>query len=100
MDIESVNERFGADIVVTRNTCTNENGEVILEAFTTLMGHEGDNSIRLKWDTETGQVVRTGVISIGLPAPGSMYTRTSGFSQYKRAVRRFAIDRTGSARVM
>ena len=24
-----------------------------------MMGHEGDNSISLKWDTETGQVVRT-----------------------------------------
>ncbi len=60
MEIESVNERFGADIVVTKNTCSNQNGDVILEAFTTLMGHEGDNSIQLKWDKETGQVVRTG----------------------------------------
>jgi acyl-CoA thioesterase FadM len=58
-DIESVNERFGADIVVTRNTCTNQNGEVLLVAHTTLMGHEGDNSIQLRWDKETGQVVRT-----------------------------------------
>ena len=24
-----------------------------------MMGHEGDNSISLKYDTETGQVVRT-----------------------------------------
>lgn len=60
MEIESVNERFGADIVVTKNTCTDEQGEVILTAYTTLMGHEGDNSIQLKWDKETGQVVRTG----------------------------------------
>ena len=52
-------ERFGADIVVTRNTCTNQNGEMLLEAYTTLMGHEGDNSIQLRWDKETGQVVRT-----------------------------------------
>jgi acyl dehydratase len=59
MDIQSVNERFGADIVVTRNTCTNENGEVLLVAHTTLMGHEGDDSIQLRWDKETGQVVRT-----------------------------------------
>ncbi|SPM28920.1 (3R)-hydroxyacyl-ACP dehydratase subunit HadC [Mycobacterium terramassiliense] len=59
MDIESVNERFGADIVVTKNTCTNERGEVLLEAYTTLMGHEGDDSIQLRWDKETGQVVRT-----------------------------------------
>ncbi|GAB3038024.1 (3R)-hydroxyacyl-ACP dehydratase subunit HadC [Mycobacterium bourgelatii] len=59
MEIQSVNERFGADIVVTKNTCTNQHGEVILVAYTTLMGHEGDNSIQLKWDKETGQVVRT-----------------------------------------
>ncbi|MCV7075006.1 (3R)-hydroxyacyl-ACP dehydratase subunit HadC [Mycobacterium szulgai] len=59
MEIQSVNERFGADIVVTKNTCTNEDGETILVAYTTLMGHEGDNSIQLKWDKETGQVVRT-----------------------------------------
>ena len=60
MEVESVNERFGADIVVTKNTCTNEAGEVVLEAYTTLMGHEGDDSIQLKWDKESGQVVRTG----------------------------------------
>ena len=59
MEVESVNERFGADIVVTKNTCTNEDGEVILEAYTTLMGHEGDDSIQLRWDKESGQVVRT-----------------------------------------
>ena len=59
MEIESVVERFGADIVVTRNTLTNNDGEVVLEAYTTVMGHEGDNSINLKWDKETGQVVRT-----------------------------------------
>jgi acyl dehydratase len=61
MYVESVDERFGADIVVTRNVCENEKGEVIMEAFTTLMGHEGDNSITAKWDPETGQVVRTAV---------------------------------------
>jgi acyl dehydratase len=59
MDIESVNERFGADIVVTESTCTNQDGEVILVAYTTLMGHEGDDSIQLRWDKESGQVVRT-----------------------------------------
>jgi acyl dehydratase len=61
MYIESVDERFGADIVTTRNVCESEDGEVIMEAFTTLMGHEGDNSISAKWDPETGQVVRTAV---------------------------------------
>ena len=56
MEVQSVVERFGADIVVTRSVCTNEDGEVVLEGFTTLMGHEGDNSISVKWDPESGQV--------------------------------------------
>jgi meromycolic acid (3R)-3-hydroxyacyl-[acyl-carrier protein] dehydratase HadC len=59
MVIDSVNERFGADIVVTRNTLTNQHGELVLTAYTTVMGHEGDNSVNLKWDMESGQVVRT-----------------------------------------
>ncbi len=59
MDVHSVNERFGADIVVTRNTLTNDNGELVMESYTTLMGHEGDSSIQLEWDLESGQVVRT-----------------------------------------
>lgn len=59
MEIASVTERFGADIVVTRNLCTNDDGELVLESFTTMMGHEGDESVNLKWDAETGQVVRT-----------------------------------------
>ena len=61
MYIETVDERFGADIVTTRNVCATEDGEVVMEAFTTLMGHEGDNSISAKWDPETGQVIRTAV---------------------------------------
>ncbi|ORB85525.1 3-hydroxyacyl-ACP dehydratase [Mycobacterium kansasii] len=60
MDIHSVDERFGADIVVTKNTCHNDNGELVLEAYTTLMGQQGDGSAKLKWDKESGQVVRTG----------------------------------------
>src|SRR5215472_5226484 len=59
MDIHSVDERFGADIVVTRNICINDDGELVLEAYTTLMGHEADDSIQLKWDKESGQVIRT-----------------------------------------
>ena len=59
MHIESVDERFGADIVTSRNVLTDErNGEVVMESFTTLMGHEGDNSISAGWDPETGQVLR------------------------------------------
>ncbi len=61
MHVESVDERFGADIVVTRNVCTNRHGEVVLEAYTTMMGHEGDNSISVKWDPESGQVMRKAV---------------------------------------
>ena len=33
-------------------------GEVVLEAFTTLMGHEGETSSKIKLDAETGQVTR------------------------------------------
>ena len=61
MHIESVVERFGADIVTTRNVCAELDGTVVMEAFTTLMGHEGDNSISAKWDPESGQVIRTAV---------------------------------------
>jgi acyl dehydratase len=61
MHIETVDERFGADIVTTRNVCKSQDGELVMEAFTTLMGHEGDNSIAVKWDPETGQVVRTAI---------------------------------------
>lgn len=58
MEIQFVDERFGADIVVTRNICTDDDGEMVLEAYTTMMGHEGDNSIQVKWDPETGKVMR------------------------------------------
>ena len=59
MEVISVNERFGADIVQTRNLALDENGELYMEAYTTLMGHEGDDSISVKYDAETGQVTRT-----------------------------------------
>jgi acyl dehydratase len=61
MHVHSVDERFGADIVVTRNVCTDEHGELIIEAYTTLMGHEGDDSIQVRWDPKSGQVMRTAV---------------------------------------
>ena len=50
---------------VTRNVCPRRERRVVLEAFTTLMGHEGDNSISVKWDPESGQVVRTARRRIG-----------------------------------
>ena len=37
----------------------NADDEVVLEAFTTLMGHDGDNSIQVQWDPESGQVMRS-----------------------------------------
>ena len=58
MHVHSVDERFGADIVVTRNVLTNQHGEVVLEAFTTLMGQHGETSAKIKFDRETGQVSR------------------------------------------
>jgi acyl dehydratase len=61
MYIHSVEERFGADIVVTRNILENDKGEVVMESYTTMMGHEGDHSIQIKWDPESGQVMRTAV---------------------------------------
>jgi acyl dehydratase len=61
MYVESVDERFGADIVTTRNVCVDEHGEIVLESFTTMMGHQGDNSISVKWDPESGQVVRKAI---------------------------------------
>ncbi len=63
MYIDSVDERFGADIVTSRNVLTDEKtGEVVMVAFTTLMGHEGENSISAGWDPETGQVLRKPVV--------------------------------------
>ena len=47
-----------ADIVVTHNVCTDDDGEVVLEAITTMMGHDADDSIQVKWDPETGKVMR------------------------------------------
>ncbi|MGB0878603.1 MAG: (3R)-hydroxyacyl-ACP dehydratase subunit HadC [Mycobacterium sp.] len=61
MYIETVDERFGADIVTTRNVVARPDGEVVMESYTTLMGHEGDNSISVRWDAETGQVVRKSI---------------------------------------
>ncbi|MEI7915058.1 MAG: (3R)-hydroxyacyl-ACP dehydratase subunit HadC [Mycobacteriaceae bacterium] len=57
--IDSVVERFGADIVTSHNVLTDaKTGEVVMESYTTLMSHEGDNSISAGWDPESGQVLR------------------------------------------
>jgi acyl dehydratase len=47
LEIASVDERFGADIVVTRNVCTNEHGEIVIEAFTTLMGQQAGETVAI-----------------------------------------------------
>jgi hypothetical protein len=46
-DIVSVQERFGADIVVSKNTCIHDHGHVVIEAYTTLMGQQGENSAKI-----------------------------------------------------
>lgn len=61
LEVTSVDERFGADIVVTRNILRDDDDFVVMEAFTTLMGHEGDNSVSVHYDRESGQVRRTAV---------------------------------------
>jgi len=56
-------ERFGADIVTSRNIVSDvTNGEAVMVGYTTLMAHEGDNSISAGWDPETGQVLRKPVV--------------------------------------
>lgn len=57
-EVHDVNERFGADIVVTRNVLTNTDGELLMEAFTTLMGQQGEHSTKIKFDVATGQITR------------------------------------------
>lgn len=46
-DIVSVEERFGADIVISKNSCFTDAGELVTEAYTTLMGQQGENSARI-----------------------------------------------------
>ena len=40
--VESVRRAHGTDIVMTKQTVTNENGEVVQETYTTLAGRAGD----------------------------------------------------------
>jgi len=41
--VHSTRQSFGADIIVTKNIVTNENGEVVQESYTTLAGRTGDD---------------------------------------------------------
>lgn len=59
MYVESVDERFGADIVTTRSVCTDQHGDVVLEASTTMMGRHEDMSEYLTWDPDSGRHMRT-----------------------------------------
>ena len=40
--VDSVRQAHGTDIIVTKNIVTNEQGEVVQEAYTTLAGRSGD----------------------------------------------------------
>jgi len=41
--VHSVRQSFGADIIVTRNVVTNDKGEIVQEAYTTLAGKTAEN---------------------------------------------------------
>jgi acyl dehydratase len=41
--VHSVRRSFGADIIVTKNIVTNQDGEVVQETYTTLAGRSEDN---------------------------------------------------------
>ncbi|HEX2286276.1 MAG TPA: (3R)-hydroxyacyl-ACP dehydratase subunit HadA [Mycobacterium sp.] len=40
--VDSVRQSHGADIIVTKNIVTNDNGDVVQESYTTLAGRTGD----------------------------------------------------------
>ena len=40
--VHAIRRSFGADIIVTKNVVTNEDGEVVQETYTTLAGRSGD----------------------------------------------------------
>ena len=39
--VHSIRQSFGADIIVTKNVVTNQDGEVVQETYTTLAGRSG-----------------------------------------------------------
>ncbi len=41
--VHSVRQSFGTDIIVTKNIVTNDKGEVVQEAYTTLAGRSGED---------------------------------------------------------
>ena len=40
--VHSIRQAFGADIIVTKNVVTNQDGDVVQETYTTLAGRSGD----------------------------------------------------------
>ncbi|RDH76982.1 (3R)-hydroxyacyl-ACP dehydratase subunit HadA [Mycolicibacterium moriokaense] len=43
VEVTSVRQSFGADIIVTKNVVSNDKGEVVQEAYTTLAGRTADD---------------------------------------------------------
>ena len=41
--VHSVRQSFGTDIIVTKNIVTNDKGDVVQEAYTTLAGRTAEN---------------------------------------------------------
>ena len=41
--VHSVRRAFGADIIVTKNVVSNQDGEVVQETYTTLAGRSGED---------------------------------------------------------
>ena len=41
--VQAVRQSFGAEIVVTKNVITNQDGEVVQETYTTLAGRSGED---------------------------------------------------------
>ncbi len=106
MYVESVDERFGADIVTTRNVCADENGDDRDGGV-----HDADGPRGRQLDLgEVGSRDGSGHPhgrrrkqperrERGLvPSAGGALHSALGVFPVQRAVRRFQIDRTGSAR--
>ncbi|GFG73168.1 (3R)-hydroxyacyl-ACP dehydratase subunit HadA [Mycobacterium botniense] len=41
--VDSVRQAHGTDIIVTKNVCTNDAGELVMETYTTLAGRAGED---------------------------------------------------------
>ena len=44
--VHSIRQSFGADIIVTKNIVTNQDGEIVQETYTTLAGRAGEEGRR------------------------------------------------------